>query len=789
MNTFLKFYLLLLLGSCLSNYSKAQILGYGDGLEPPLTLFTGTQYTDDQRAKVINFILTSANTATITLDNLSGLPFVVGRKLLIIQMKGNGLGTHQAVTITGGSYPTYDVESDFALGQSMFTYNTSAPDDRVQVIFLKQHSFANITGGQLTCHPWDDARGTGGILAFMVRGTLTINKGIITVRGKGYTADEAGIVWGTGTTGGAASTTSGTQNAILPAPSRACIDGVGSNVAITNPGLTGGAAGTMANPPSATTGTPVNYGGSFINTTLVMGDPGYFPSGSSGAQGGQGGGWGGDGAAAPACGNAGNPGNQGFNGFNGADAGKGGNGGGAIVIKANRVSVVSNAVVFNASGDDGMPGGNGGFGGLGGGGGKGGAGCCANGTPIMDGGPGGKGDIGLGGKGGAGGNGGKAGFIWIATSPSGYSTTALKRRNNFAVRGGKGGKGGLGGWGGYNSTSNGVSLINPCTQKWCSGGGTACATIICDADAAMCRLTMNGKTGTVIGGTANDIEFKSTTGFVIGKYKSKNNGGDGHLEMYSTNACGTQTKTIANCTGDCDSLFLMIANQIKVNEVFDVLMPSIANTTCFGSGFPVNIIFENTDLTKVPLLHYKHLTNKEQATLTDIAGKSGFVGFFSECLSIDPNGLPGEGFDSSNYEVKPTPADPGEPGEPAPPGNEPPDAGGPPPAPDDNGYVDDSGSWLVGVDETTNNNNDDLKITAYPMPAFTELKLDIASINQTQAQITLIDIQGKAVAQWDKTLQQGANTLKFDIAKLAKGMYMLNVQANGKTAQLKVILQ
>lgn len=396
--------------------------------------------------------------------------------------------------------------------------------------------------------------------------------------------------------------------------------------------------GTTASAGTNNSGTPVYYGGSSKPTLLVMGVPGYYQSGYGAANGGQGGGWGGKGAnsSASCTPNTGSNGIQGIAGFNGGNAGRGGNGGGAMIIKANTVVITNSGIVFDASGQHGTPGGNGGYGGAGGLGGDGGPGCCSSGTPIPQGGNGGHGDTGAGGDGGDGGNGGATGYIWIGTTS--YTTSAGSRKKNFSFFAGKGGKKGWGGWSAVNTTPNNMSAMNECTGVDCStsggGGGSSCANAVCNPDIAMCYLSSN-YTGAVSPG-GNDYNFSngSTT---FARYISKNNTGDGDLEVDIPNACGTITTYKAYCKGDCDVLFKQIAGLQNVNN-YTVTKPNNTSTCSSLPTLPMSINYIDGSSGNIPLLEYMHTDINVPATLTDVSGESDNVGTFTTCFSLSITG-------------------------------------------------------------------------------------------------------------------------------------------------------
>lgn len=766
--------LLVLFALLLSARANAQLLGYGTGNDGPLTHNSSTPlYMDDIRAKVGSYTAVGSNRAAVQFVNIHG-SFSVYDRLLIIQMTGTNIGNHQEVEITnsfgGGVYSIQSMSP-----QNMNSYAVSG-SDALQVIRINQYTTFDLTEGLVTCSPWDASDGSGGVLCFMVNNDLTIDHGLISARGKGYTPDEAGITWGMGSLGGNPPAVNyHTQDAMLAPVTDACLAGHGTVSIVA--GETGGQAGGTASAGGANSGTPVYYGGSYLNYQLIMGDPGYFQSGTGAAQGGQGGGWGGDGAASVApCSNSGASGLQGDAGFQGGDAGKGGRGGGIILIKAYQVDLNTSTVVFDVSGQEGKPGGNGGFGGLGGIGGDGGVGCCSN-VPIPQGGNGGWGDIGAGGTGGDGGDGGKSGYAWIATFPGKYykNFTGVKGKS-FAVKGGKGGAAGKGGWGTFNVTPTAIRIKNECTDAYCSGAPTSCPEIYCDADKAMCVLSSSTALGYPI---LSDIDFIDGTPTLIAQYISKNNGGDGTLYSYEANACSGITTYIAECEGDCDILFQQLGQNVNVNGDYNLdLGQTLVNCT-----FPTVFTYRSEVGTKnLPLLYYYHEDVNSQATLTDISGGSDHIGFFSTCLS--GSGPTGPKADLA-FEVTPVQASPGDAGDTPPPGNGPPNTGSG--NADDNGIIDDAGGWFMGIASNTTANS--MKANVYPNPASREIGLTFVSDIDGKGNIDIKDLTGKVLVSFNEKLQKGSNEFKYDVSKLAPGVYFIGINTDNHQSVLKLVIK
>src|SRR5690606_18693057 len=74
----------------------------------------------------------------------------------------------------------------------------------------------------------------------------------------------------------------------------------------------------------------------------------------------------------------------------------------------------------------------------------------------------------------------------------------------------------------------------------------------------------------------------------------------------------------------------------------------------------------------------------------------------------------------------------------------------------------------------------------YPNPAAGEVWLSIASAQSAAAGITLTDLQGRTLMQWDMPLQPGENRQQFNIGSLPAGMYMVHIHTGGHTRTLKL---
>lgn len=375
-------------------------------------------------------------------------------------------------------------------------------------------------------------------------------------------------------------------------------------------------------------------------------------------------------------------------------------------------------------------------------------------------------------------------FTIICLSPI-IKAQSSPRALNFGYNAGKGGKAGFGGWSAINTTPHNMSAKNECTGTNCStaGGGGGCAGNVCNPDYAMCLLASTTNYGTAVG--SNDIDFKNSSGTVLGKYISKNTTGDGDLEMYVYN-CSTPTVYKAICKGDCDVLFKQIARVANVNTEYKPTMP-VGGTTCSTTlSFPFNINFVDQSFGNIPLLVFNHADINTPATLTDISGGSDHVGTFTSCFSILGVGN-GEEYFNSSYNPPPVQAPAGNPGV-AGPAPTPPATGGGTPPPTDNVIIDENDSWFTSGVNTLKLNNA-FSAIAYPNPADKDLNIELESEINITAYVTVKDINGKEVITTKQKLQSGKNKFTLDVAKLKAGLYFITINANNKQSVLKVTVQ
>lgn len=322
---------------------------------------------------------------------------------------------------------------------------------KMQVVLVPQINNATINStGVLTCTPWDGY--TGGVLAFLVKNTLTVNNGgWISVAEKGFSNSNTGGFGGNGGAGG---------NAPSPQPPVSAADAFNGDAfefdvrppgqPITPlPNLSGGNGGTGGLKVKADWGWPGGDRGTRLNLPapqppklLVLGNAGAQGRGGRGGDGGGSGGNGGNGAMPLGVGTTGQ---AGISGGTGGNGGNGGSGGGLIIILANQIVLPTSSQCIDISGANGSIGGNAtGIGGQAGDGGNGGDGGCDNNLHYVGyGGLGIRGQRGNGPSGGSGGGGGSIGSFSIRCH-SNYSNP-LSKSVHVKYQKGIGMPGGIGG--------------------------------------------------------------------------------------------------------------------------------------------------------------------------------------------------------------------------------------------------------------------------------------------------------------------------------------------------------
>jgi len=231
-----------------SFYSPNDI--FGTGVDGSLTLTGAGQPSSCGptnpcllNGSLINSQLTrltaNANVGNTSISVSGSAGFTVGRRVLIIQMEGTSAGTYEILSLSS--------VGSGSLGFSTGLRNHYSSGGNTQVILLRE--YANLTlnsGATLSAPTYNSTSGTGGVLALMVNGTLTINNnggsgvpGTISVGG-GFGVNPTPIGFAANNGPGAGSGLSGGSNMSPSDPSRLIMGSGGGS------GVGGGAVLLMA---------------------------------------------------------------------------------------------------------------------------------------------------------------------------------------------------------------------------------------------------------------------------------------------------------------------------------------------------------------------------------------------------------------------------------------------------------------------------------------------------------------------------------------------------------------
>lgn len=746
------------LAFCVVNV-EAQVLGYGNGSQGSPPRSSGLYYEDNTRAKVAT-IASDWKSLTIDPSNTYGT-FNTGDKILVVQMLGGTIGAHEAINVTS----VFGNTIGFNTGLLYSSYSV-AGTARVQIIKINQYANYNLTGGVVTCHPWDGY--TGGIVCFMVQGTFSQSSGYITASGKGFLPE--GISWGVGGYGGFRSTNNGTGGVSGPGTDAGtggggspcntkCFDG--TQVSLINPGYSGGVgeecttcSGMLG---SSTTGSPVFQANSTLNTNIIMGNAGYYASGQGGGEGGPGGGGGAGGGASTT--NPGDDGVLGTHGNSGGAVGEGAAGGGIIYIKAGSYSISGSGKTFYASGgqgENGKPGLNGGNGGIGG---NGGMGSCVGGTANGGGGKGGSGFPGSGSGGGDAGNGGSAGYIWLISQfgPHGVNSTHVE------VNGGAGGKGGPGGYSySLQCMAGGAIDFTGCTLDIsdCTSGIAPCGDLhVCDCDKVyefLAGATSSNVSGSVVYYYASGVEI-SYNGFYPG------------LVARVPRSCDPNSYTYYHCnvynTGDCEAIFASIGNNSTYAGTF-----SMPGDVVF---IPLDNEYQILDANNNELIWYK----SSWEYVVDLTNPNGPMKCYNgSCLE--------HVYESTNYIIHQGPS--GADAEPAPNGTVTPGNAGAN-FPNGTGSPGETG-WKNGPSGFNDITLNELGVRLFPNPSEGKTSLEFNSVSVGTVKLAVFDLSGKVVFNQDAIAETGANTISVNLETLEPGYYLIQVVFDGKTSVLPLTL-
>jgi hypothetical protein len=498
---------ILIIFLCISSaHSYGQWLNFGNGNDGTKTVGI-TEYTDNVEYAVLEYnynnsspfgpYLIEVKIAGIT----AATNFAYQDRVLIADMSVSASFTGRNYDLAEVWYTTDDGTNSFIYCYSAGTvpaamHVLNGTQTLTQIMRVNQWTDVNFkNGGVLTCHPWDESAGIGGILAFVNNGNLDLkNYGTIDATDKGPqgVTSVAGGVPGiqNGTGGMAGMNIEGDGDAasgIFDGDTYPSNGGISLHNPCSSQYRAGGNGGCGTGAKDGTGPFPGLRTHYFPTPSLF--NTMSFNAGTSGKSGqgpGSGGNGGGGGAGRYVRGNAyalapqdGTTGTAGTG--NGGRGGKGGNGGGLIYIKSYNIITGNRGPVIISNGTDASDGADAvGLGGNGGDGGKGGNGYCADYAP---GGGGGKGQGGNGPDGGDGGDGGPGGDIWIGTFNPTITTSDLE------ANGGNGGMGGLGMPAGVNGAqgANG-GFYNLCSTL-CNANCTSLSYISTYDEQACCATT------------------------------------------------------------------------------------------------------------------------------------------------------------------------------------------------------------------------------------------------------------------------------------------------------------
>jgi hypothetical protein len=95
---------------------------------------------------------------------------------------------------------------------------------------------------------------------------------------------------------------------------------------------------------------------------------------------------------------------------------------------------------------------------------------------------------------------------------------------------------------------------------------------------------------------------------------------------------------------------------------------------------------------------------------------------------------------------------------------------------------------VITVCPRIGDNATSLNMVAYPNPVSTELTIEFTTDMAQDANITLRDAAGRIVYNESKDTAEGFNSAKISVEGLASGIYMLQVQMNDRTEQIRVFV-
>lgn len=182
------------------------------------TLFTISGHAQVNAYAKVTAISTTSGRSELTISNINQTyhTFAAGDDVIIIQMQDNVIGGNTANNADFGKLSTiaatglYEVatigtitSTNMTLTSALRNTYTIGNNSSVQVVSFTNPGSGNYTTtANITAVPWNASLGTGGIVAFQVGGTLTLNHSIIT-DGQGFAggniSDSGSVSCGTAT--------------------------------------------------------------------------------------------------------------------------------------------------------------------------------------------------------------------------------------------------------------------------------------------------------------------------------------------------------------------------------------------------------------------------------------------------------------------------------------------------------------------------------------------------------------------------------------------------------------
>jgi hypothetical protein len=176
----------------------------GNGSSGPLAVTTGTTTINTIRSPA-----TGAMGAT-SVDLSTPTGFAAGQFIFLHQSQGMGVGAWEIAEITAVAGARLTVRNPLANAYS------SAGTNRAQAVVMPQYTTVAVSGGTVTAPAWDG--NTGGILAFLANGAVTVSGGAIDMSARGYRGTPRGTTanipgfQGEGTTGASVRATAANGN-------------------------------------------------------------------------------------------------------------------------------------------------------------------------------------------------------------------------------------------------------------------------------------------------------------------------------------------------------------------------------------------------------------------------------------------------------------------------------------------------------------------------------------------------------------------------------------------------